>query len=211
MSASHSLEERQRRATDAVLRYSAIHGLPGVSVGVAVDGLPVWQRGFGLANVELASPCTVDTVMRIASISKAITGVLAATMVEEGLLELDIPVQHYLPSFPVKTFNAQPVTVTSRQLLSHTGGIRPYVFHEMDEHLPDTAANRIARVPEFFSNQHYASVFEAVERFAGDELVAVPGQEYCYTTLGFTLLSAVMEAAANRGAEPGWLAVVNKM
>ena len=52
--------------------------------------------------------------------------VSTARLWEEGKLDLDAPVQKYVPSFPEKTFNGKKVTITSRHLLSHLGGIRHY-------------------------------------------------------------------------------------
>ncbi|RCN47842.1 hypothetical protein ANCCAN_06036 [Ancylostoma caninum] len=64
--------------------------------------------------------------MRIASISKPITATIAARLVQDGKLDLDQPIQSYLPDFPSKKYEGEPVTISVRQLLSHTGGIRHY-------------------------------------------------------------------------------------
>lgn len=55
-------------------------------------------------------PCTADTVMRIASISKPLTSAAAARLCEEGKLELDEPVQKYVPEFPKKHFEDKEVS-----------------------------------------------------------------------------------------------------
>ncbi|VDP57508.1 unnamed protein product [Heligmosomoides polygyrus] len=108
-------------------------GIPGLSVGVSVNGGIEWREGFGFANLESGSRCTEDTVMRIASISKPITAAITARLVQDGRLDLDSPIQvnsfyntKYLPNFPAKKFNGVPVAITTRQLLSHNGGIRHY-------------------------------------------------------------------------------------
>ncbi|KAE9417472.1 hypothetical protein Angca_004383, partial [Angiostrongylus cantonensis] len=103
-----------------------IAGIPGLSVGVSVDGRTVWREGFGFANIESGSRCTADSIMRIASISKPITASITARLVQEGKLDLDKPIQTYLPEFPKKKFDGKSVDITTRQLLSHTGGIRHY-------------------------------------------------------------------------------------
>ncbi|KHJ98230.1 hypothetical protein OESDEN_01782 [Oesophagostomum dentatum] len=118
-----------------------IAGIPGLSVGVSIDGNVVWREGFGFANIESGSRCTGDTVMRIASISKPITAAIAARLVQDGKLDLDKSIQielktqpksniwffqTYLPDFPQKTFEGNSVRITLRQLLSHTSGIRHY-------------------------------------------------------------------------------------
>ncbi|XP_034391504.1 serine beta-lactamase-like protein LACTB, mitochondrial isoform X2 [Cyclopterus lumpus] len=101
-------------------------GAPGLVVGVSVDGAEVWSEGLGYADLENRVPCSPETVMRIASISKPLTSAAAARLCEEGKLELDVPVQKYVPEFPQKQFNGQDVTITPRMILSHLSGIRHY-------------------------------------------------------------------------------------
>lgn len=71
-------------------------------------------------------PCSADTVMRIASISKPLTSAAAARLCEEGKLDLEVPVQNYVPDFPQKQFDGEDVTITPRMILSHLSGIRHY-------------------------------------------------------------------------------------
>ncbi|XP_058501128.1 serine beta-lactamase-like protein LACTB, mitochondrial isoform X1 [Solea solea] len=99
---------------------------PGMVVGVSVDGAQVWCEGIGFADLENRVPCSPETVMRIASISKPLTAAAAARLCEEGKLDLDVPVQKYVPEFPQKQFDGQDVTITPRMILSHLSGIRHY-------------------------------------------------------------------------------------
>ncbi|KAL1782349.1 serine beta-lactamase LACTB, mitochondrial isoform X1 [Sigmodon hispidus] len=101
-------------------------GAPGIVVGVSVDGKEVWSEGLGYADVENRVPCKPETVMRIASISKSLTMVALAKLWEAGKLDLDLPVQHYVPEFPEKEYEGEKVSVTTRLLISHLGGIRHY-------------------------------------------------------------------------------------
>ncbi|XP_028307328.1 serine beta-lactamase-like protein LACTB, mitochondrial isoform X2 [Gouania willdenowi] len=107
-------------------RIKAEVGAPGMVVGVSVDGAQVWSEGIGYADLENRVPCTPQTVMRIASISKPLTSAAAARLCEEGKLDLDAPVQKYLPDFPQKQFDGKDVTITPRMILSHLSGIRHY-------------------------------------------------------------------------------------
>uniref|UniRef100_A0A8C5GHV8 Beta-lactamase-related domain-containing protein n=1 Tax=Gouania willdenowi TaxID=441366 RepID=A0A8C5GHV8_GOUWI len=106
--------------------FQAEVGAPGMVVGVSVDGAQVWSEGIGYADLENRVPCTPQTVMRIASISKPLTSAAAARLCEEGKLDLDAPVQKYLPDFPQKQFDGKDVTITPRMILSHLSGIRHY-------------------------------------------------------------------------------------
>ncbi|XP_036909957.1 serine beta-lactamase-like protein LACTB, mitochondrial isoform X1 [Sturnira hondurensis] len=101
-------------------------GAPGIVVGVSVDGKEIWSEGLGYADVENRVPCKPETVMRIASISKSLTMVALAKLWEAGKLDLDLPVQHYVPEFPEKEYEGEKVSVTTRLLISHLSGIRHY-------------------------------------------------------------------------------------
>lgn len=59
-------------------------------------------------------PCGPETVMRIASISKPLTSAAAARLCEEGKLDLDVPVQNYVPEFPQKQFEGKDVRLNKR-------------------------------------------------------------------------------------------------
>ncbi|XP_018408312.1 PREDICTED: serine beta-lactamase-like protein LACTB, mitochondrial [Nanorana parkeri] len=111
--------ELLRRVKDEV-------GSPGIVVGVSVDGETVWTEGLGFADVENRIPCSADSVMRVASISKSFTMTAVAKLWEEGRLDLDAPVQKYVPEFPEKEFEGEKVTITTRLLTSHLSGIRHY-------------------------------------------------------------------------------------
>ncbi len=147
--------------------------VPGFSVAVAVDGQVVWSEGFGFKNLAAKDPVTPTTRFRIGSISKSLTAVGLVQLVERGQLDLDAPVQKYLPAFPAKG-----AVITTRQLGGHLGGIRHY------------------RGNETLSNRPFANVRAGLTIFERDPLEAPPGTQYIYTTYGWSVISAVMESAA---------------
>jgi serine beta-lactamase-like protein LACTB len=147
--------------------------IPAVSVSVVMDGRAVWARGFGFADLEHRVSATPQTVYRIASVSKPLTATAAMQLAERGKLDLDAPIQRYVPSFPAK-----PWTLTARHLLQHTSGVRHY--------RPDEDVNR----------RHYATLTEALDQFKDDPLLFEPGTNFRYTSFGFVLLGAVIEGAA---------------
>ncbi|MCD6048696.1 MAG: flp2 [Verrucomicrobia bacterium] len=170
--------EAQPNLTNAIAQARAIiqkelaPKVPGVSVAVAIDGKVVWSEGFGYADLEAKKPVTTETKFRIGSISKSLTSVGFALMVERGQIDLDAPIQKYVPDFPDKG-----ALITTRMLGGHLSGIRHYVGFE----------NR--------RNQPYTNSHAALTIFQNDPLVAPPGTKYHYTTYGWTLLSAAMESA----------------
>ncbi|XP_053318043.1 serine beta-lactamase-like protein LACTB, mitochondrial [Spea bombifrons] len=134
---NHRDEERKRkgrgaystaieRSRELLRRTKDEVGTPGVVVGVSVDGQAVWTEGLGFADVENRVQCTAETVMRVASISKSFTMAAIAKLWEEGRLDLDAPVQKYVPEFPEKEFEGEKVVITTRLLVSHLSGIRHY-------------------------------------------------------------------------------------
>ena len=157
-------------------------GYPAVSVAVAVDGVVVWQEARGWATLENKSPVKVDTPFAIGSVSKTLTAAVAMKLAERGLLDLDADIRKYLPSFPQKEH-----VITARQLLSHQAGIRHYNFAL----LPPTFS-------EFGATEQYDRVVDSLGIFANDPLLFKPDTDFAYSSYGFNLLSAVMEAAAGK-------------
>ncbi len=153
----------------------AERGYPGIAIAVAVDGETVWSEGFGYADLEHRVPMSPAVKFRVGSISKSLTAAAVASLVEDGRLDLDVPVQTYVPSFPEK---AHPVT--TRQLGGHLGGIRHY------------------RGNENFIRDPYATVVDGLSIFADDPLLHEPGTAFSYTSHGFNLLSAAVEGAAGQ-------------
>ncbi|WP_186205671.1 serine hydrolase domain-containing protein [Burkholderia gladioli] len=92
---------------------------PGMVVGVARHGRTLYRRGFGLASVELGVANTPSTRMRIGSTSKHFTSLAVLLLAEQGKLDPDASIRHYMPELP--KLEAEP---SLRQLMSHTGGYR---------------------------------------------------------------------------------------
>ncbi|MSU24411.1 MAG: class A beta-lactamase-related serine hydrolase [Opitutus sp.] len=149
--------------------------VPGMSVAVGVDGVIVWSEGFGFADLAAKKPVTSDTRFRIGSVSKSLTAVGLVLLVEQGRLELDAPVQTYVPDYPVKG-----APITTRQLGGHLAGIRHY------------------RGGEMLLNRPFANVRASLKIFESDPLEAPPGTKYLYSTYGWSVISAVMEGASQQ-------------
>lgn len=161
-----------RALIDSLMR---ARNLPGLSIAVSVDGEVVWSEGFGYANIEQGTTVMPTTKFRVGSISKPLTAAALALLYEQGLLDLDAPVQRYVPSFPEKAKGV----ITSRLLAGHLAGVRHY-----------------GSEAEFMSSKRYNTVLEGLEIFKDDTLLAVPGTKYSYSSYGWNLLSAVVEGAS---------------
>ncbi|MEZ5344956.1 MAG: serine hydrolase domain-containing protein [Pyrinomonadaceae bacterium] len=156
--------------------------IPGLSIAVAIDGRIVWSEAFGFADLENQIRTTPKTRFRIASISKTFTAAAMAKLYEQGKLDIDAPVQKYVPNFPQKEGE-----ITSRQLVGHLSGIR-HLRRSADE-----------AKDEFYDRKKYfRSVSEELKFFENDPLDFPPGTKYGYSNFGFSLLSAVIEGAAKK-------------
>jgi CubicO group peptidase (beta-lactamase class C family) len=152
-------------------------GAPGAQLTVMRAGRIIWSEGFGFADLEQQVRVTPTTRFRVGSVSKSLTSALLGKLVEQGKLDLDAPVQKYVPSFPVKKW-----PITTRQVGGHLAGIRHY---DRDE--------------ENVVYQHYSDVVAGLAVFANDSLRFQPGTKYSYSSYGWNLISAVLQGA---GGEP---------
>jgi serine beta-lactamase-like protein LACTB, mitochondrial len=162
-----------RASADKQAKEWLARGTPGLALAVAIDGKIVYSEGFGYADLEERVPVWPTTKFRIGSISKPLTATALMQLVEAGKLDLDAPVQKYVPSFPDK---GAPMTV--RMVAGHLAGIRHYQGDEM------------------IIQRHFENVLEGLKIFENDPLVAPPGTKFHYSSYGFNLLSAVIESAS---------------
>jgi CubicO group peptidase (beta-lactamase class C family) len=153
----------------------AAQNLPGISVAVGAGGQIVWAEGFGWADLENQVKVTPDTQFRIGTASAALTSAAVGLLLEKGRLKLDENIQTYVPEFPEKQW---PVTL--RQLMGHLGGVRN---DDGDEEPLSEGCRRTA---------------EGLQRFAERPLLFEPGTQYRYSSYGWILVSAAVEAAAHQ-------------
>ncbi len=162
-------------AATLIRAFMAESGTPGIAVSVGRNGRIVWSEGFGYADVEQRVPVSPSlTRFRVGSVAKPMTATALAQLLEAGKLDLDAPVQTYVPNFPEK----KKGRITTRQLAGHLAGIRHY------------------RGDEFLGQKHYGSVAEGLTIFQNDTLLFEPGTAYSYSSYGWNLVSAVVEGAS---------------
>jgi CubicO group peptidase (beta-lactamase class C family) len=154
----------------------AEQNLPGLSVAVGVAGDIVWAEGFGWANLESRVPVAPDMRFRIGHVSKALTSAGVGLLRQQGRLHLDDEIQEYVPAYPRKQW---PVTL--RQLMGHVAGVRHYRDTEWGDK-PSAPCGRAS---------------DGVQSFANDPLLFKPQTQYRYSTYGWVLVSAAVEAVAN--------------
>lgn len=178
-----TLAEKIAQAQELLAAHQVESGVAGLSAAIAVDGRLVWAGGFGYADLQNRVPAAGEMVSRIGSISKPIAGAAAMALWDRGLIDLDAPISTYLPDYP------QPnARITTRQLMSHTAGLRHY------------------RGLEFMSDVRYDDVMAPMRVFWADSLLFEPGTDYSYSTYGYTVVSAITQAADDRGRD--WVRIL---
>lgn len=169
-------QEAIAEAKEIFAAFADENDIPGTAVAVGVKGEIVWSEGLGYADLEQQVRVKPDrTKFRIGSVSKPITAAALGILYEEGKIDLDVPIQTYVPDFPEKEF---PITL--RQLAGHTAGIRHY------------------RGDEFLSSKHYPTVAEGLDIFKDDSLLFEPESDYSYSSYGWNLISAAIEGASGQ-------------
>lgn len=155
--------------------------LPGISVAIGKDGREIWRYASGYADMAARKPLTLDAQFRIGSTSKALTSAAMATLVRAGKVDLDAPLQAYLPWLPPAAGAA-----STRQVMSHTAGFRDY------------GLCLCFPIWEYYNTRHFDSLRAANAAVAGSSLRFAPGSDYDYTSLGYNLAGSVIESAAQQ-------------
>jgi CubicO group peptidase (beta-lactamase class C family) len=161
-------------ALDTVIESQmAKHGLPGVAVAIVEGDEIVYLKGYGTAGG--GRPMTPQTQMFIGSQSKSFTALAIAQLAEEGKLDLNAPVQTYIPWFRVAD-EAASREITLNHLLHHTSGLSDSGFGVL--------------VPSDYTLE------QAVRSLAKAQLTAPVGIKHQYFNMGYSVLSYIIEVVS---------------
>lgn len=161
--------------------------LVGAVVLVARDGELIHAQAAGLADRASMRPMAVETVFRLASVSKPIVCAAALVLVAQGRLDLDEEIARWLPEFRPRLADGSPARITTRQLLSHTAGLG-YRFFEADAGGPYARAGVSDGM-----DASGISLAENLRRLASVPLLYEPG-----TAWGYSLATDVLGALIAR-------------
>src|SRR5215218_2826194 len=153
---------------------------PGCAVGVSLDGKPVVEKGFGLAELEYQIPITPKTIFESGSVAKQFTAAAVVALALDGKLSLDDPVKKYIAEMPDY---GSPLTI--RHLLNHTSGLRDW-----GSVMSLTGAGRGDRVV----SQDLA--FDVITHQRA--LDFTPGAEYSYSNSGYNLAAIIVERVSKQ-------------
>lgn len=151
---------------------------PGISVAVCRNGKPIYQKGFGYAELQNSVRATSKTVYRIGSVTKQFTSAIIMQLEREGKLGLDDPASKYIDGLP-PTWSK----VTIRHLLTHTSGIPSYT-----------------NLPNFLEQfSHKSAVPKDILNTVIDKpLEFEPGSKWEYNNTGYVMLGMVIEKVDGR-------------
>ena len=151
-------------------------GMNGMQIAVSKKNKIVWSANVGYADLKNKIPVTDSTLFRINSISKSVTSLALIKLVAEGKLDLDAPIQKYVPDFPIKSYS-----ITTRQLAGHLGGFRDYKEDDLSDYI---------------RTEHFSTAMEALRVFKDDTLLFKPGTRFSYSTFGWNLIGAIIEGVS---------------
>lgn len=187
-SAAQAQTHTPRAAPDASLRDALRSGIaeifasgaaPGASVVVVVDTAVFYIDAFGYADVAARHEATPETIFYIASSTKSFTGLAAALLERDGVLELDAPLARYLPDLELQApLSADSITI--RELLTHTHGIR-------------NDGPVVARTA--FTGEHDPGL---LRRLVRDHPADERGGAFRYGNIGYNVASLVIDEVAGR-------------
>jgi CubicO group peptidase (beta-lactamase class C family) len=144
--------------------------IPGMAISVSQKGQLIWSEGFGYSNRKpkvKVSPS--KTLFRIASISKSITALTLAKLIDNNQIDIEKSIYTYLPDYPKKQYD-----FTVKELGGHLAGIRHYKGNE-------------------FTINKKMSITEGLNLFKDDALLFEPSTQFSYNTFGYVLLSEIMQ------------------
>ena len=166
------------RVAQALQPYFAQHQIPGISVAIVTDGQVALAQGYGVSNVATGSPVQADTRFDIGSVTKTFTalGVLLLYQESQGTshpLNLDAPIGQYLHNN--KSFKLPPSgpSITTRELLDMTSGIRDVgSARPWQAQLESIAKDPLLYAPgteTSYSNANYDLLGELIEQWTGEK------------------------------------------
>ncbi len=169
---------------DALLSFDSIltreiqeSGTVGAAIVITYKNQIALLKCFGVRKSGENELINENTVFRLASVSKTITGVLAGILSDENIIGLDDKIVDYLPDFKLK-YNSSTRSLTVRNILSHTSGLIPHAYDNLIE--------------------EHVSFENVMTRLKDVDISAPPGEMYGYQNVIFSLYDTVSVIKTSR-------------
>ena len=150
--------------------------LPGAAVMVIKNGEIIFEKGYGLADVEKKIPITAASNFRLASVTKQFTAMSILLLIDRGKLKLETTLQDIFPDFPEYGNN-----ITIKNLLQHTSGLIDY-----EDLITDTVTVQVKD----------KDVLELIMKT--DSTYFQPGRQHSYSNTGYALLAMIVEKLSGK-------------
>ncbi len=166
-----------------VQKEMAAQRIPGLALGIVDGDRVAYVRGFGTAD-DSGREVTPQTPFIIGSVAKSFTALAIMQLVEANKIELDAPVQRYLPWFRVADEQAS-AEITVRHLLNHTSGI----------------STKTGRSYQGDGDTSATALEQAVRKLKSAGLIAPVGSKYQYSTINYSVLGLIVQTVTGQSYE----------
>jgi CubicO group peptidase (beta-lactamase class C family) len=189
------LTEEQSKKIDSI--FQIYSNKPGSAIAIVKEGKTIFKKGYGMANLTYDIPVRSNTIFDVGSISKQFTAASIFLLEQEGKLQLNDPIQKFLPRIP--NYDAKPITI--RDLIYDTSGLREYLatLYSKNKYHGDSFNNEdviklVARhkglnfptgTKHSWGHTNYALLASIVEKVSGKSLGAY-AKEKIFNPLGMT-------------------------
>jgi D-alanyl-D-alanine carboxypeptidase len=179
---------------DAIVNTAiAQQGLPGITIALAKNGTMLYAKAYGVSNVATHLATQTNTIFQIGSITKQFTAAVIMKLQEQGKLQVDDPLNNYLPEYKF------PSAITLRRLLTHTSGLADYTTfpayqgwatNGVSETTLLTAVSQASLLFQpgtqwSYSNSNYFALGAVIEKITGESYEANL-EQYIFQPLGLT-------------------------
>ena len=168
----------------------------GLSVGIIREGEVAYLNGFGWQDSSNSVAATENTMYRLASVSKSVTGLIAMRLMEQQRIDLNDDIRKHVPEYPAK----KEGTITLEHLLSNESGVIHYSGTSSGQYC-SSSYSKAARDSYITKYTSYYDPIRTIDIFKRQPICFEPGYHYQYTTWGFCLAGAVIERAAKDSFE----------
>ena len=152
-------------------------GAVGGAVAITYKNQIAYQKCFGVQRAGTKDSINKNTIFRLASVSKTVTGVLAGILSDEKTIDLDDKVVNYLPDFRLKN-KTHTNLLSVRNLLSHTTGVVPHAYDDLVE--------------------HHVPLKTIISRFDRAGETSEPGRIYAYQNVLFSLIDTILRVKTSK-------------
>ena len=156
--------------------------IPGLSIAIVYDQDVLFSKGFGFADLDKKVPADSATVYRVGSVTKVFTALMLMQLRDAGKLNLDDPIEKYLPEFKIKSRFPDARPATFRQVAAHYSGLprEPPMAHE------------------YQITQEFPSVEEQLKTLKDVEMIVPAMSQFAYSNLGYNIMGLALARIAKQ-------------